>query len=525
MKKKIKSLLAILIIPCISLSTFAAVVSDHDGPGFITKKEFEALKDNMNQQIDTYNQSINNKIDGAISNYLEGIDISQYPEDLYSEFINQSGEKPKFLMNLSSGSSSVTAKWNKQSKTEINAGVCNNLELTFAYMEFPGDDTSHSECSTHTCAQHLAVTCGIHSYSPSTGFNDRRISNDGYIEWTHSSSYAVTDVAPSLSYNPHGTAANNATFINRQFSATNLTQTDGSGSAWIYQILNGKKVLKYYCSEIYPQYDTLIESHCYNKFTLNQANYFNSTGKSLSPSWTIRSVNASLGQTKTAGNRKSSTSTETDSYVQIKTSLVKTTDGSNYINSLFSPTSNWTIYAYDEDYTGGSVSSTAQTVTGETLYWYDTYWTCFGGKSQKNSLTGATGKFYPLLFSPTTYHIGDFSHNLLTSLSGTDVYQGNGMPVLKANSSNTMVRIKIRFQSIGGASKSLNLKISDMPFNLGSVDTSKGATSFVDETVSTNTTKTYTVELANKDQCLWVFVKNNTDNVGIIMDSFTYETI
>ena len=40
-----------------SIESFAAIVGDSDGPSFITKAEFEALKANFNQQIDNYNDS------------------------------------------------------------------------------------------------------------------------------------------------------------------------------------------------------------------------------------------------------------------------------------------------------------------------------------------------------------------------------------------------------------------------------------------------------------------------------------
>ena len=53
-----------------SIESFAAVVSDNDGAAFVTKAEFEALKENFNNQIEQYNSSIDNKIDGAIASYL-----------------------------------------------------------------------------------------------------------------------------------------------------------------------------------------------------------------------------------------------------------------------------------------------------------------------------------------------------------------------------------------------------------------------------------------------------------------------
>ena len=59
----------------LSCESFAAVVSDNDGAAFVTKQEFEDLKASFEEQIDRYNKSLDNKIDGAIADYLDGINV------------------------------------------------------------------------------------------------------------------------------------------------------------------------------------------------------------------------------------------------------------------------------------------------------------------------------------------------------------------------------------------------------------------------------------------------------------------
>ena len=76
-KKKLKKGLALLIAMLLCFNSFAAVVSDNDGSAFITKAEFDSLKNNFQAQIDNYNTSIDAKIDGAIASYLAGIQISK----------------------------------------------------------------------------------------------------------------------------------------------------------------------------------------------------------------------------------------------------------------------------------------------------------------------------------------------------------------------------------------------------------------------------------------------------------------
>ena len=73
----VKRLLALFLVVLMSIESFAAVVSDNDGSAFITKAEFDSLKNNFQAQIDQYNTSIDSKIDGSIASYLAGINMAK----------------------------------------------------------------------------------------------------------------------------------------------------------------------------------------------------------------------------------------------------------------------------------------------------------------------------------------------------------------------------------------------------------------------------------------------------------------
>ena len=60
----VKKLLALFLVVLMSIESIGAVVSDNDGSAFITKAEFDSLKNNFQSQIDQYNTSIDSKIDG-----------------------------------------------------------------------------------------------------------------------------------------------------------------------------------------------------------------------------------------------------------------------------------------------------------------------------------------------------------------------------------------------------------------------------------------------------------------------------
>ena len=73
----VKRTLALFLVVLMSIDSFAAVVGDNDGSAFITKAEFDSLKNDFQSQIDMYNTSIDSKIDGAIASYLSGIKLSK----------------------------------------------------------------------------------------------------------------------------------------------------------------------------------------------------------------------------------------------------------------------------------------------------------------------------------------------------------------------------------------------------------------------------------------------------------------
>ena len=72
-----KRMVALLLVLLLSIESLGAVVSDNDGSAFITKAEFDSLKNNFQSQIDQYNTSIDSKIDGAIASYLAGVNIKK----------------------------------------------------------------------------------------------------------------------------------------------------------------------------------------------------------------------------------------------------------------------------------------------------------------------------------------------------------------------------------------------------------------------------------------------------------------
>ena len=72
-----KRTLCIIFALILSMNSFGAAVSDNDGSVFITKAEFDSLKNNFQNQLNQYNSNIDNKINAAIASYVAGIKTSK----------------------------------------------------------------------------------------------------------------------------------------------------------------------------------------------------------------------------------------------------------------------------------------------------------------------------------------------------------------------------------------------------------------------------------------------------------------
>ena len=76
--KIFRKIIVLLIVFAFGINVcFAAVVSDNDGAAFITKAEFDSLKNTFQSQINGFNSNIDNKIESAINAYLSGIKVGK----------------------------------------------------------------------------------------------------------------------------------------------------------------------------------------------------------------------------------------------------------------------------------------------------------------------------------------------------------------------------------------------------------------------------------------------------------------
>ncbi|MBR0039030.1 MAG: hypothetical protein IJP71_03380 [Lachnospiraceae bacterium] len=131
-----KKALCLVFAFLLSIESFAAAVSDNDGAAFITKAEFDSLKNDFQSQIDQYNTSIDSKIDAAIASYLNGIVVTKQV-DLNTPYGDY---------KIDDGQATSTVAWYGGS-TGANVSLAtdrevpNNLITTFHNYRWNNDDS------------------------------------------------------------------------------------------------------------------------------------------------------------------------------------------------------------------------------------------------------------------------------------------------------------------------------------------------------------------------------------------------
>ena len=144
MIKQFKRIIALVIVISYCMTGYASIVSDYDGAAFTTKAEFESLKENFSSQIDTYNQSIDSKIDGMIASYLDGISILNQIK--FTPFVEVSGSKPTIYGRQSSYEKISSQFWNDLTCCMTTFGTAGGVALSYKpYMVAANGGMSNGE--------------------------------------------------------------------------------------------------------------------------------------------------------------------------------------------------------------------------------------------------------------------------------------------------------------------------------------------------------------------------------------------
>ena len=270
-----KKVTCLLFIFLLNINSFSAIVSDNDGSAFITKAEFDSLKNNFQSQLDSYNSSIDNKIDNAIASYLAGISVSRTPINLWNEVIGRNGG-PIWFLNTLPGVGDNTININKKItlRRQLNAyGVWNWKESWKFWSDTP---------SVHVSSGGLVVLYAVAGENSTTIESSSifriyqtryDVPHHGGGQWSCRDS--VVPVLPYDGSGGHSTYWSNSTFNNiglvnsykSDISALNSNEEAGSGSGYIYHINpDGSRYIAEYASIVYPVINIHAYIHNYQSF-------------------------------------------------------------------------------------------------------------------------------------------------------------------------------------------------------------------------------------------------------------------
>lgn len=500
-KKIAKKLIIAFAIVINVFSSFSAIISDNDGSAFVTKGEFDVLKDSFNEQIDNYNNSIDSKIDGAIAQYLAGIDKSIPSYNLYDKFVSASGSKPVWLNTLDTGSVS-TSGFDMQGLVTIYGNICNNI---FCYLGYGG---TRSDTQIHVGGNH-----GQGAYYAA------------YV-WYY---WVATDGASTTDLATKGLAKNtsyNATTYPATYGVKTWTEkinafTAGSGSRWISQKIGNFECLKYFCPTYYVNNSIMFNSYYYFSKLLNDTDksaYLDNNGKNVSsvilPSYTI---DAQPGKTVSVGNKKTATDAASDAYIELTSNVKKATDGKNYLDVFWSIDTDKAIYVYDEGYQGDVSTSSSDYTVPEGTY-TDEYYRANGLNVQTNDYPSYTFSYYPIELKDqsVTNGIASYCNNTASSIIGEACYNGGGMPIIETTEDDKKVRITLELTCSSNAD--CEVIVSDKQFKLGALDAGAKNLATINVTANAASPTTFDISVDTKGR-VWLYLKNITDTNPVTINS------
>ena len=525
--KLLKKILSLTLVLFLCVESFAAVVADNDGSAFITKAEFDSLKNSFQAQIDQYNTSLDSKIDGAIAAYLAGIRVAQDPTN-YFDVIKANLGEVRFLNSVKSTSSAITTQRNvnisRHAYQKRYTGI-SYVNTVYVDLGMPKPDGSY--CYTWIIALARSGTessfsdqnpasfiCDINAGSWST------TTNNGFKNKT----WNKMDM--NKTWTVWGTQAPTAT--KNYFVTKNTTvSTDGSGTVYRYKVTpTGKKVILSYCSSYYPVCDVNVYGHTYKNYASDfKTNYATGSGTggnilqydntTVSKTFASTDLNkwGKLGSGTAFPNNYTGTTTETR--WNASNYLVTVTDNINYETRIWGkvPTSN--IYCIQDTagLTAGSQVTINASSSQSTLDAED-FRKASGLVSTEVTLSGIEVKLNPPVQSTQSLSLSSFCNDYVSTVVGEEVKHGQGIKIGETPQDGDL-KVQLTFKNAGNENASCRFILTD-----GKVGAAGTRVLRDWESINCNgtTTVTRTVSFDKKSE-LWINCYSNTDGVDLILDN------
>ena len=547
--------IALILIFVLCLNNFAAAVSDNDGSAFITKSEFDSLKNDFQSQIDQYNISIDNKIDNAIASYLAGVTVTTEPEELWSRVVTLNGG-PMWFINKLPGLGTETTTTNKKItlRRQLAAlGVWDWKESWKYHTQAPQSHANNygSVIVLYAVAGENSTTIINNSFYRIYQTRDEidRRSNKGvwFIE-----DKDLNEIELGGETLPSGTNVrtwwSESTFrdiglFNKKktdISMLKSTEESGVGSAWIYhEDPDGKENITNYATTVYPVVNIHAYVHNFQNFRVPnsasesrgagaQANfttwYLTDNGKAY-PTTTRQDYEADLPEgfgykvTSNTGGGVPSDESETDNqyYLRVDLSKVTTTEDVDYSGKQFGLGSSQSVYCLRDIQKPEYSETDYDNIDVTDLEWTDVYFVTRGQEIQTNKMNDIRVKWKRVSLKPVSKKISAFSNNILSSVAGETVYNGGGIPLAKIIDDTTDTTVKLKLKTSTGTGN-IHYMLSDEQFVEGAFNPSAKIK------ITGNTTSGTEIELKKnfeKKKKLWLNCYAETNGVETTVESFS----
>ena len=496
-----KIVLSIIISLLYTLYTFSAGVSDYDGSAFLTKAEFEYMKKDFDNQISKYNESIDTKIDGAIANYLAGVNVEQPPIVLLENLKSQMGDVWFYNIPAIGDSTIVTndkISLNRHFTLKKYNNIVQFIYLQVQYATFPSmPDRYDMKGNINGTGVYWWINNEI--CAASKRHNGSEVLTGSYLRYDDDASpwfgtarnvnlsnlqIPNTEAWNSVGWNRPGSMAwNNSNHVNELTNAkfnhlVNKTiETTGSGSYYEYYTNPaGHKVLRNFYTTAYPVYDLSVTAHTYKDFTVNSVTDFRNiycvrTGKSDNTdlSYTAEEKTKcgsySFGdRTKVADNSEEAVAY----YADLSLYQVKTSDGYDYGVFLLGKNSDRNVYCLDK-LANTTIEPEATVDKSQTVTTFQENQNLITGEEAcSQNLSGCQLKYKSIKLTPEVLQLKGFINEYVTTVAGETTYLGGGIPIIDVISEDQSLKVKIKFKSRNAdgasASSQIDYIFSDKQF-------------------------------------------------------------
>ena len=508
-----KKALCLIFAFLLSIESFGAVVSDNDGSAFVTKAEFEALKNNFAAQIDNYNTSIDSKIDGSIASYLAGIKLSKAPENYFIRIKKALGEV-RFKNSVKSTSNVIATNEILNVYRHWRQARYTGLELVFKmWPSIRGNGLYYS----YNVALIKAGTSS--AYNDMDGSTFLLKAATGIWEGDPHPN-GVWIVGPSGNFQTNGSQTGLGT---KKVGGTEVKQivTNGSGQVYTYKITPiGRKVLTRYNISYYPVCNINVFGHSY----INYAQNFWTNYKGTNLQRDVISLTRNIGDDELlnwgsigSGTQFAQTyegATETRWNAQVYT--VSTSDNYNYELAIWGkvPTNN--IYCVNQN--SILVAGTRKTINASesqgTIKAEN--WDKVSGLEEKDvTLSGVTTTYTPPKLNTELKSIDSFANDYISTIVGETIYHGQGIKIGEVTQDED-INVRITFKNELSSNQTIKFILTS-----GKIGAANTKVLSPEETITINGNDDSIiirkVSLESKSD-IWFNCYNTTDGVDALVD-------